>query len=524
MFRIIIAHNRSMFRRGLQFCRPQSVLLGLLMLVVLTSCGIGGSGNTEGNTQVASGSIIGFGSIIVNGIEYTRKPGLADNRVKLRFENNTSASEGDLRVGMIVTIRGAVNTSAGTGEYESIEFQPEVRGPLDSDGVDLANKQLTVMGNPVQIEANTSFETCRDLAELNDDLLHGDNPELEISGILDDDGLLHATRIGYKASDFFSLSDKVVLTKGKIAHADIANGASSGSFTIGSLNVNFSADSLGADTVVGDLVPGALLEVKGALDGNVITASRVEKKRSVNAAVNETVRIKGIATSDISNNSLTINGPSGAITVNTVGVSFLRAGTAATSAIVTDGASLEVEGTLQADGTIAAASISVGMEKSFRLEGNAAAGIFDAAANTLTLNGAVVDIVVATRLLDDDGSPMDPGSIAAGDHIRIDGVYAATSGRLSASQVQRTEASNNTFVRGPVTAVANPVLTLMGTITVNTSDVQPQKFVDNRNGVISNFAGRTDYFNALTIDGMTFVNAKGSMTGATMNATEVSLK
>ena len=72
-----------------------SKLLSLFLLVGLTACSSGGSGSTStgsGGVQVATGTIIGFGSVIVNGIEFKRKPSLvADDRVKLRFENNTSA-------------------------------------------------------------------------------------------------------------------------------------------------------------------------------------------------------------------------------------------------------------------------------------------------------------------------------------------------------------------------------------------------------------------------------------------------
>ena len=61
--------------------RAQSILLSVLMLCFLTSCGNDGSGITQGNsgnTQASTGTIIGFGNVIVNSIEYSRKPGLTD--------------------------------------------------------------------------------------------------------------------------------------------------------------------------------------------------------------------------------------------------------------------------------------------------------------------------------------------------------------------------------------------------------------------------------------------------------------
>src|SRR6185369_9148578 len=149
--------------------------------------------------------------------EFTRKGGLADDRVKLRFDNITSASEGSLRVGMNVKVRGHFNTATGTGEYESIEFQPDVRGPLDTNGVDTAAGTITVMGRKVQVGANTNFDGVRDITEINSELQLGKHPELEISGNLDDAGVLRATRIARKSLDFNSLASNVVQTTGTIS-------------------------------------------------------------------------------------------------------------------------------------------------------------------------------------------------------------------------------------------------------------------------------------------------------------------
>src|SRR6185369_11374784 len=128
--------------------------------------------------------------------EFSRKAGLANDRINLRFENITSASEDTLRIGMTVNIRGTIDTATGRGEYESIEFQPELRGPLDVAGIDTNAGTLTVLGRKVRVTAQTSFDGIRDLAEINGELQAGNQPELEISGNLDNSsGILNATRI-----------------------------------------------------------------------------------------------------------------------------------------------------------------------------------------------------------------------------------------------------------------------------------------------------------------------------------------
>lgn len=502
-----------------------SKLVCLFLLVGLTACSTDGGGGTSsgGGTQFASGTIIGFGSVIVNGIEFSRKPGLADDRVKLSFENSTSASENSLRIGMTVNIRGTINSATGTGEYESIEFQPELRGPLDNGGIDPIANTLTVMGRKVLVTANTSFDSIRDLAEINAELQAGNHPELEISGDLDTgSGTLHATRIARKALDFNALADKTVQIKGKIATANVAGGASSGSFTIGAVSINFNSAALGSKTSSADIAAGSVVEVKGVLNGNVITASRIEKKNAVDAKVNDSVKLKGTANGGVVDNTFTINGPNGAITVNTAAASFRKGGVIATAAIVTAGATLEVEGILQADGSVAAGKVYFEVEKTVKLEGNATAGAFNA--GTLILNGVPVTINATTRLLDKSDQALDPASIVSGDHIQISGVFDS-SGKVTASQVQRTSDSKLTFIQGPVTAAASPILTLIGIISVDTSGVaQSTGFGDSRTVTAVQFSGRDAFFAALTSDGFTVVKARGTMTGTTMNASEVELE
>jgi len=266
-----------------------SKLLSLLLLVCLTSCGInttGGGSTDSGGTQVATGTIIGFGSVDVNGIKFSRKAGLADDRVKLRFENNTSAGEGSLRVGMIVKVSGKIDAAADTGEYESIEFQPEIRGPLDSNGVDAAAGTLTIMGRTIQVENNTSFESIRDLAEIDGELQAGRHPELEISGNMDNStGILHATRVARKAADYNAVPGKPVQIKGVITTVNAAAGTAGGSFTIDGVTVNFAAAALGPNTIGANIAAGVVVEVTGTLsaDGSMVTATRVEKKNAVDA-------------------------------------------------------------------------------------------------------------------------------------------------------------------------------------------------------------------------------------------------
>ncbi|KAF0221580.1 MAG: hypothetical protein FD174_349 [Geobacteraceae bacterium] len=499
----------------------------MALLLCLTGCdgggAVAGGGGGISGSGVVTGQITGFGSVIVNGIRFSRKAGLADDRVKLMFENNTSAREDNLRIGMIVTVKGAFDSASGAGEYESIEFQPEIRGPLDDAGVDPAANRIRIMGRDIQVEANTAFDSIRDLDEMNGELQAGHRPELEISGNLDNAGVLHATRIARKAADF---------TAGPVQIKGMITTATANGFSIGTRSVVVDADTEFRNMTPTEIAAGLLVEVKGVLNGAIFTAARVEKKNAVEADVNDNVRVKGTAVGGVSNDTFTINGPNGAISVNTAAASFIKGGAAATPAIVTAGATLQVEGTLRTDGSIAAVKVSVEVEKTVKLEGNAVAGAFNAG-TALTLNGVTVNIVPTTRLVDKTGMALTPASIIAGDHLQITGVIidgpTGNFSNINASQIQRTTAGTVSFIQGPVSAKTAATLTILG-VTIDTGSLdQAKDFVDNRVGTETPFGATRDesqtrFFAAVTTDGLTVVKAKGTVTGAVMTATEVELK
>src|SRR5512140_3591679 len=84
-----------------------------LLAVIVTACGGGqnmaaieGSGNVEGNTIVAIGAITAFGSIFVNGAEYSL------SGTSIQIDGKTAAAS-DLKLGQVVTVI-ASKSAAGT--------------------------------------------------------------------------------------------------------------------------------------------------------------------------------------------------------------------------------------------------------------------------------------------------------------------------------------------------------------------------------------------------------------------------
>jgi hypothetical protein len=488
----------------------------LLTVIFMTACSVGGNGTTGGGGNNASnggtfantsiGEIVGFGSIIVNGIEFTRKSGLADDRVKLGFTNISGAGEARLKVGMVVKITGSFNSTTGKGEYEAIEFQPELRGRLDS--VDVAAGTVTIMGRTVQVETGSQLDGIRDLAELATDLGAGRHPELESSGNLDGNGVLHATRIAKTAVDF--VNNSPVEIKGAVTSVG------AGAFTIGGVTVNTTGAAF-AKMAAADLHTELLVEVKGTFNAatNTIANARIERKQAVEAQTNDGVLTRGLAAGAVANDTFALNGPNGAITVKTAAAAFFKNGVAATPAIVTTGTKLQVEGSLDAAGAIVATKVSLEIEKTVKLRGSLSAK--DGTAGTVTVNGVTVSVVPVSRFIDSSKTGLAAFTLTdllVGDNVEVAGFVDST-GKAVVAQIQRFDPPvNRTFVQGMVSATAANTMTILG-ITVT---VGPATQFKNPDG--TPFPGGQAAFMGAIVPKVTVVKARGAFTApASLDAT-----
>jgi hypothetical protein len=340
-----------------------------LMLLTLVFVGCHSSSSDSGavpsaaKSQVTTGVITGFGSVFVNGVEFTKKVDVTEAQsVTFKFDD-TQHAQADLKIGMIVTVKGTADTATKKGEFESIEFKPELRGPTGDAGdvlISGTTGTLKVMGHDVVTGATTSFEGVADLAALKAKLSGanvGKHPEIEVSGRTDNAGVFHATRIAVKADDF-TAGGKCAI-HGKLASAATSTTGGGQHFKIGTVDVVTTATTSMPNLTAADLTAGASVEVKGTLDGNTLTATRIEGNKGHHGLgegveMNDTVSIQGIAAGGISGGSFTMNGPNGPVSVN-VGAATDMGGAAQSS--IAANATLEVEGTVQADGSVLALKI-----------------------------------------------------------------------------------------------------------------------------------------------------------------------
>ncbi len=135
-------------------------LLGLGALA-LGGCGggggdmFGGSPGIGGTGFFSSGSISGFGSVIVNGITFD------DTQASVLLDG-VSATSADLRLGMVADVAGSKGTESGTGIAQTITVWSIVQGTVSA----VQTAQFTVDGMVIQTNSATVWDGFTSIAQL----------------------------------------------------------------------------------------------------------------------------------------------------------------------------------------------------------------------------------------------------------------------------------------------------------------------------------------------------------------------
>jgi len=344
--------------------------------------GIGGSGYTS------SGSVTGFGSVFVNGVEFETGSATFD------IDDSGSGSQDDLAIGMVVKVNGSINDDGVSGTATSISFDDELQGPVtslsipDADGI---KRTFIVLGTTVIIDSgSTTFDisgkdnvppgTVFDF----DTITTLNN--VEISGFFDSNGNLQATRVELKNIAFDANS--IVEIKGTISNV------SGTTFKLGNLTVDASLATL--DDLPSGLVNDQLVEVKGTFNTgtNTISATKVEAE---NNSVDDTdeFELEGIITDYVDDSSFKIGG----ISVNASNVTTREPATL----ILANDLHIEAEGAI-INGTLVANKIKL---EDGTIKVHASVSSVNVAANTFTVTPVLgqppitVTVTTDTQLQDD---------------------------------------------------------------------------------------------------------------------------
>jgi hypothetical protein len=420
-------------------------------LLTLTACGGGGSSSSAGGGDdgtggidgrgtpvIAQGSITGFGSIIVNGVEY--------ETTGTEFEiDGEVGTEQELEIGDVVVISGEVDDNGTTGTATTVTVDDVVEGPVSAKNADLL--QLTVLGQTVQVvDGETLFDDTPPLSF--ESIEVGD--VIEVSGFRLAGGEISATRIEGKPAG------------GEYEVTGVVSNLSGTTFSIESLTVDFSAAALD-NFPSGAPENGQPVEAKGmSLGANgELLATRVEYKGNVlGDAAGTYVELEGYITRFASAADFDVSG----LPVNASSAIF----EGGTSADLNVNLKVEVDGTINSNGVLVAEKVEI----------KTATGI-----RVLALVGSVSPLEVfgiqinaddlTTRFDDKAGdNPLDNMKLAdinVGDYLEVRG-QEQPQGQITAFTIERDDPDPRRELRGfvEVGGKNEPNLTVLGVTIVTT--------------------------------------------------------
>ncbi len=411
------------------------------------TAGIDGTGATppppSPTPAVAVGTVTAFGSVFVNGIRF--ETDAADFTI-----DGESGTQSDLGIGDVVIVTGTIDgDDTTTGSATSVTFDDAVEGPVQA--VDAAAGTLVVLGRTVLVTPATSFDDS-----IQPPSIDGLMPDqvVEVSGLIRSDGTIEATRIEPKPA---SLEWE---TTGLVSGHD--GGALT--FIIDALTVDYGTAAL-SDFPGGVIADGDLVEVKGQTTlgpGGELIATRVEFRGDrLGAAAGDRVEIEGFITRFATASDFDVAGTP----VTTDAQTQFEGGSAADLGL---DIKVEVEGTISADGTLAATKVDIRRARAVRLfaavdSTSPASGGVPGTGSFVAL-GITIEVDGLTRREDkrDDVSPFGVSELAVGDFVEVRGTeFPAGSGQLLAGRLERDDA-DDTELQGFVTDVNEPDLTVLG--------------------------------------------------------------
>lgn len=295
------------------------------------TAGIDGSGVLS--PVVTQGPIQGFGSVVLNGRHYS----LASAQITV---DGAASSEADLAVGQLVTVTGSVDSAGGEGVADTVEFDANVEGPVQS--VDVAAGTLLVLGQQVTTDADTVFDMGSAGTDLTA-LAVGDF--VKVSGLVSPAGVIRATWIKRETA---AGTLRVV---GRVSGLDAALLR----FDVNGLVVDYSAAGVIDGFASGAPRDGDRVRVEGAslAASGVLIADSVQRLESrLGEHEGDGAEVEGLITRFASETDFDVAGQP----ITTDSATVYEGGTAASLKL---DVKVQVEGAVNADGVILAHKIEV---------------------------------------------------------------------------------------------------------------------------------------------------------------------
>jgi hypothetical protein len=459
------------------------VIFLLITGFLLTACGGGGGGGGGGsNTSVADsgggdngctgggpsvaskGTIDGFGSIFVNGVEFETEQAEV-------YLNGESSTDNNLQLGMVVTVSGIVSDDGSTGAASKVIFDSDVEGPISfiAPGPDGDSLSFIIFNTEVLVERVGTVIEGASFGSL----AVGDFVEVSglYEGFIDEKSQIRATRVA-KKSNFQPGSGEA-----KLGGFVYLRSLTDTEFILGGVVVvDYSnADLSGLPDE--ELIEGMWVEVQGLFDGDRIAAERINV-RVDNTLIDilkagDKVSVEGKLTCALCNTEVFIDG----FHVDITNAKFLPTGL-----ILQEGLIVQAEGIWNGHELIAQRVMS--RRGRIEIEASVASSSEVDGMVTLQLFGGAAAVQVDERTVMEDNTgranPLTVGDISSGDFLQVEALDAGDF--LEATRIDRIAVVDNDILQAPVESFnAGVDITLLGT----TYTTEGASFKDKGNSVIS---------------------------------------
>ena len=311
-----------------------SLAPALAAAILLAACGGSSTAPAGGGatpSATSKGVVTAIGSVTVNGIRFDT------STAQIRIDDNPGRPESELKVGMVVRVKGSKDDVAGTGKATEVEAHHVVRGKVDGK----AGSVVRVGGHEVEIEHGTEFESH---ASGLDSISVGER--VRVHGHPTATGRFRATRVEKEAG-----SSEDFEVKGFVSDLSLAAGTFTLKVTPDAAS-SYAVTMASGATIPAGVVSGSFVEVRAAsrpLNG-ALTATAVVLEDGKLGDAQDEVEVEGLVTSGTSA-QFVVEGQ----TVATSGSTRWDNGLPADLA---PGVKVEAEGKLDAAGVLQATKVS----------------------------------------------------------------------------------------------------------------------------------------------------------------------
>jgi hypothetical protein len=263
------------------------ILIMLSLSCFLSSCGsestdLVAGGGIGGTGYISSGTITAFGSVVVNGVTFdTTEASVFVGGQEKGVGNQAILNYLDL--GQMVLVEGTANEEETAGLASRVLYMPNVIGHVASiEDVGLRAKRLRVLEQTIIADGHTIVKPG-DLEALKEDNL------IEVSGLVNDEGVIRATYIRKLANSFDPEIE--IGVKGSIQNLNLATQT----FQINSLTIYYGKSKL-ADLTEEEMGSGLWVYVRGKIRNGYMEASEVIKAYEARITNAEWVNLEAFIT------------------------------------------------------------------------------------------------------------------------------------------------------------------------------------------------------------------------------------